>query len=41
MYIKWLDSSATALVNTVHASNLPSILADCPEEDDAYDSEED
>ena len=46
MCTKWLDGSATAVINTVQVSNLPSLegmklLADCPEEDDAYDSEDD
>lgn len=46
MYIKWLDSSSSAVINTVQVANLPSLegmklLADCPEEDDAYDSEDD
>lgn len=45
MFTSWLDRSKTAVINSVQVSNLPSlnamqILAECPEDDDAYDSDD-
>ena len=45
----WLDKSASSIINTVQVSNLPKLeamsvfidCADCPEEDDDYESGDD
>ena len=46
MYSTWLDKSASPIISTVRVSNLPkpepmSVLIDCSEEDNDYESGDD
>ena len=46
MYSQWLDKPASSIISTVQVSNLPkleamSVLIDCPDEDDDYESGDD
>jgi len=46
MYATWLNKSASSITSTVQVANLPTLEAmsmfiDCPEDDDAYESDGD